>query len=240
MPSGLQPVFIFIAFAVLFVAIFGTIALCESRRKRRIAESLAVRGFQVWMKPADDEKLVGFGRLSHVPVLRQGHVGVKWFATGLHRGKSTWICEHSYTTGSGKNRSTHTNTVVAIGAPDDWAPFSLTAESVFHRWGEKLGLPKDLKLENAAFNKRWRVRAGTEYRRGESSEETALFILTPEIQQFLTTADAREWWCIGSGRIVCGMPSSLSLKDLEKLLDRPIDLAERLAPEVRALLAAIE
>lgn len=231
---------LFIGLAVLFVVIFGTIALFESRRKRAIADALQARGFQVTMKPADGEKLIAFTRLSHVPALKQGHSGVKWFATGLHRGKSTWICEHSYTTGSGKNRSTHTNTVVAIGAPDDWAPFSLTAESIFHRWGEKLGLPKDLKLENEAFNKRWRVRAGAEYRRGESSEDTALFILTPEVQQFLIAADSREWWCIGSGRIVCGMPSSLALKDLEKLLDRPIGLTEHLAPEVRALLAAIE
>lgn len=233
-------VVLFIGFAVLFVVIFGTIALFESRRKRAIADALQARGFQVTMKPSDNEKLVGFARLSHVPALKQGHGGVKWFATGLHRGKSTWICEHSYTTGSGKNRSTHVNTIVAIGAPDEWAPFSLTAESIFHRWGEKLGLPKDLKLENPEFNKRWRVRAGAEYRRGESSEDTALFILTPEVQQFLVAADAREWWCIGGGRIVCGMPSSLTIKDLEKLLDRPIDLAERLAPEVRALLAAIE
>lgn len=231
---------LFIGFAVLFVGIFGTIALFESRRKRAVAEALQARGFQVWMKPSDQEKLAGFARLSHVPALKQGHAGVKWFATGLHRGKSTWICEHSYTTGSGKNRSTHVNTVVAIAAPDDWAPFSLTAESVFHRWGEKLGLPKDLKLENDEFNKRWRVRAGAEYRRGQGSEDIALIILTPEVQKFLVSADAREWWCIGGGRIVCGLPGSVSAKQLDSLINRPAELAEQLAPEVRALIAGLE
>lgn len=231
---------LFVGFGILFVVIFGTIAMFESRRKRAVADALQARGFQIWMKPGDQEKLTGFAGLSHIPALKQGHGGVKWFAMGLHRGKSTWICEHSYTTGSGKSRSTHVNTVVAIGAPDDWTPFSLTAESVFHRWGEKLGLPKDLKLENQGFNKRWRVRAGAEYRRGEASEDTALIILTPEVQEFLIPADNREWWCIGAGRIACGMPSSLTLKHLEQLLDRPTDLAERLAPEVRSLLASIE
>lgn len=231
MPAYYQPFILFIGFAILFVAVFGTAAYVENKRKKKLAAALEQRGFRVVMKPEDGEKLTIFAALSQIRALKHGHSGVRWFALGRLDGREAIICEHSYTTGSGKNRTTHVNTVVAVPAPQVWQPFTLTSESFLHRIGEMLGFKKDLQLENEQFNKRWRILC--------DSEEIALVVLTPEVQAMLMDARKLEWWCIGGGRIACGIGSSLREKDLADFLDRPPRLIAAMAPEVRAMLPQI-
>lgn len=188
------PILVFTGFVVLVVLgiILGNRA--DKNRRLAIAGRLSGHGWTTIPEPAEPDKHAAFTRFAHIGRLPDGPKGVRWAAEGMLDGHPAAIIEYTYSTGSGKSRQTHNLTLVGVAAPNQWPLFTLFPESFFHRIGEKLGLKADLKLENETFNKRWRISG--------QSDDTALAILSPEIQQLLEKADNTEWWAIGRGRIV--------------------------------------
>ena len=112
----------------------------------------------------------------------------------------------------------------------------LTSESLLSRIGEKLGLKADFKVEDEAFNKRWKVEC--------PAEGFALAILTPEVQEVLKTGHAMDWWAIGGGGVgggagggsmVClGRNAVGSPKVLDEMLEHLTTVIARLPTEARA------
>jgi len=114
-----------------------------------------------------------------------------------------------------------------------WPLLLLTSESLLSRIGEKLGLKADFKVEDEAFNKRWKVEC--------PDEGFALAILSPEVQEVLKTGHAMDWWAIGGmgrsggGSMVClGRNAVGSPKVVDEMLEHLTTVIARLPTEARA------
>lgn len=223
---------------IIAVAAFAAIAVVmivhERRRLSAIQRELASRGFSVSIKPDLIEREQVFRPLLHLGNLRTGPSGVKWFAQGRVGQYCAIVVEHAYTTGTGKNKRTVCNTLVAAPGSGDWPVLTLTGESVFHRLGEKLGAAADVKLEDQRFNRKWRVRC--------PDESFAMAVLTPDVQQLLAVAGRAEWWSIGGPEaIVClGRSSAADARGASEMLARLEAFLAALAPQARDGLGLIK
>lgn len=70
---------------------------------------------------------------------------------GMYRGLHIVFFEYLYTTGSGKNSTTHTNQVVAIGLPSPRPFLDISHETRMSRFFGSIGF-QDLQFENQHFN----------------------------------------------------------------------------------------
>lgn len=225
MPNA-YPILIFLAaVAVLVVAM----VFFERRRRAGVQAALEARNFTVAMKLDGAERELLFGPMTSLEFLRHGARGMKWHARGQSLGRDVVVIEHSYTTGSGKNKRTVNNTAAALlgrsGA--GWPLLSLTGESIFHRIGEKFGGIRDVQLEDERFNRRWRIKC--------NDEDFALAMLNPEVQQLLADADRREWWAVGGpASFVCiGRNAAVTGAQLDHMLTRLGEMVRAMAPEAR-------
>lgn len=214
--------------AVLVIGFTLMARRLERARRAAIVELLSGLRFRLIMEPDDDQRKAAFSTVSHLSMLRDGYSGMQWIARGFLDGRPTTIFEHRYSTGSGKSRVTHYNTVVALDAPREWPGVHLTAESMFDRLGEKLGAAPDMRLEDPVFNKRWRVKC--------SGDETALAILTPSVQAVLQHAHADEWWVVGNGVLACGIGRQLKAAQVRERIERLNQIVAASDPAVRELL----
>jgi hypothetical protein len=125
-----------LAFIVVFVAI---IVFVRRREKQRSAALKDTAFRQGWTErevpdgpPQGLETLYLFG---------QGRGGkVQHFFEGSPGSYDALLFEYEFTTGSGRNSSTHRQTVVAFTFPETSLPaFELRPETMFHRWGGVFG-----------------------------------------------------------------------------------------------------
>lgn len=181
------------------VAAFAVIMMLVHRaNKKRMAgleAMLREKGFAAtWGKDAA-EKALSAGVMNFIGpfrTLRTGEKGVSWFALGMAEDRRCIVLEHRYTSGSGKNTSTHYHTIAAVEAPERWPVLSLTGEAFFHKIGEKMGI-RDIKVEDEEFNKRFRVKC--------DDEDFAVLVLTPEMQAWLKLLPKRVEVSIGDGAV---------------------------------------
>jgi hypothetical protein len=180
------------AFAVIMVLVHRA----HKKRMAGLQAMLDSKGFSAtWGKEAK-EKALSAGVMNFIGpfrTLRTGEKGVNWFALGMVEDRRCVVLEHRYTTGSGKNSSTHYHTIASVEAPERWPVLQLSEEAFFHKIGEKLGL-RDIKVEDEEFNKRFRVKC--------DDEDFAVLALTPEMQAWLKLLPKRVEVSIGD-RAVC-------------------------------------
>ena len=165
---------------VVFVGVFvGVVALAvtyDKKRRAGIERELAARGVRVVTRPDEAQRAEAFARAGPYGSLRTGAKGVDLCASGEFEGMPFTYIEHSYSTGSGKNRQTHVHSVFTTPCPASW-PATRVREShlgdTISGWMGK----KDLQVEDAAFNKRWHI----------SGDDTdfALLLLSPEVQTLM-------------------------------------------------------
>jgi hypothetical protein len=202
---------------VMIVIIITAVAIAEHRRKKRLVASLSALGLNVSLD-GRTHGVNAFSRLGPLMRLRNGASGVRWHAEGQLGGLAVTLVEHRYTTGHGKNRRTHYHTVAATPCPTTWPTVSVTAEHLFHKIAEFLG-SKDIKVEDPAFNSRWRVKG--------DSEDFTVLMLSPDVQQYCQRLPRGVWLEVGQGAmcVVTG-----------RRLDGPkaADLVQRVA-ELRSL-----
>lgn len=213
--------FVVIAFVV---AIIVFAAYAQHKRRTEIGAGLAAAGFACELSPQMDAKVAAFDAAGVLKKLRNGAGAIKWLAHGTLDETPLHIFEHSYTTGAGKSRQVHNNTVVSIRCPAAWPELTLAPENFFHRIGEMFGA-KDLKVEDENFNKRWRVKA--------SNEDFAILVLSPEVQAWSMNLPTTTRIYIGAGALIVNHPAQLNAKQVAASMRHAVELWKLIPPEVR-------
>jgi len=224
-PAGVAGVFAVIA---IIVAIIVLAARGESRRRRELFDALRARGFHVSEKPSRTELDSLFVAFDGMAPLKKGAKGLRWHATGRSGVGDIQIIEHAYTVSSGKHHHTVINTCVAVVGGISWPTLTLEGEGALARFAEMLGATPDIKLEDEAFNKRWRVKC--------DDEAFALAVLSPEVQLTLIAAPRADWWAIGGpfGTVCLGRRGPTTDKSLAEMLTSVETLIAHFPPEARA------
>jgi len=101
--------------------------------------------------------------------------------TGVYQGRPATAFRYSYTTGSGKNKSTSVFHVVVVPLPAYLPNLELTPEGIGSRLAETFG-GEDIQFESDEFNRAWRVECGM--------EKFAYDVITPRLMERLLRSDA--------------------------------------------------
>lgn len=228
----MRPAYFFIISIGLVATLVLLGVLSERRRRKRLAELFASFGAIFEFTKDDVAKTAAylpFASLS--PPLKTGAKGIAWSAALNLDGLPLSMIEHSYTTGSGKSRSTHYTTIVAVRCPRAWSLMTVTREHLFTKIGKALGM-KDLDLENPEFNKRWRVVT--------EDENFALAALSTSVQEMLahsSIGDMGEEWRFGGGLFAVCVSRRLSPDKIGVLLRRMQAFVAAMEPEMREQIA---
>jgi hypothetical protein len=204
----------------------------EMARRKALMALLAERRFNAVERPTREQKFDAFAPFEGLGDMRHGGKGIRWLASKPRGRGEIRIIEHAYTVSTGKSSHTVVNTcIAAIGARDraaaGWPLLRLSGESVLDRLGERLGGKPDVKLDDDAFNRRWRVRC--------DDDGFAIALLSPEVQAILAQADSAEWWGFGgASNLICiGRRGSADPKTLDAMLTRLDSVIEAMPLEAR-------
>lgn len=126
----------------------------EMARRRRLRFEVVARQLGLHYHPTDP-----FGTVDMpFEAFRRGHsrkVDNILVGTGPGGGEVRAF-DYRYTTGSGKNQTTHTKTGILVATGGAWPHMRLSRENFFSRAGDALGL-RDLELESEEFNQTFEV-----------------------------------------------------------------------------------
>jgi hypothetical protein len=141
--------------------------------------------------------------------------------TGTTSGLKTSLFDYSYTTGGGKNSSTHTQTVAAF-SQDFWLPiFELRPEGFLDRVGEAF-VRHDIDFESYPdFSKRYFLRG--------PAEATIRALFSPSLIAFLEQLPAEEKWHVegqDTTLIVYASNTTVSADELAAFLDKTSTIAK--------------
>lgn len=225
-----EPLLVIGGFAVVFVVILILTSRAAKKQRERLAAAVAGRGGQINFDLSDDDAARALTLFPKLSELDRPLNCVKWVAALSVNGVPVTVLQHRYSTGSGKNRRTHVHTGVAVEASRRWPLLSLTREHALHRIADVMGF-KDIRLEDEAFNKAWRVRS--------EDESFAILALTPEVQAWLmgTLGTKRtHWeWSIGRGSVCVMTSARFDVEELEWAVEKPGELLRRLPAEMAEL-----
>jgi hypothetical protein len=159
--SGAGGLTVFVGFALFMVAGIILSAVYEKKRReefQRVAQNL---GFQ-------------FPTQSELPSASPSSCGLELFSLGRSgavsnllktsvRGVEISLFDYQYVTGSGKNRTTHRQTVAMFFTPDAILPaFTLRPENIFHRIGSAFGYQDIDFSSHPKFSKNYLLRSPDE------------------------------------------------------------------------------
>ncbi|GAB4384925.1 MAG: hypothetical protein Kow0022_09050 [Phycisphaerales bacterium] len=213
-------------FVVVAVLVMGAVVLFAGERKRReaaLAQICSQLGLAYQSKPFVSKLDPRWLPFSKIGALKGGHRRVTWGAFGSIHGRDILAIEHRYVVSTGQVTSTVTHTCVACRCPSFWPEIELRAERVLDRLADTFGAG-DLQLESERFNRRWRVVT--------ADADTALAILTPDVQAMLEEAPRSEFWSIGRGWVVVCRRAVFKPDRLAAFLQRPLDLIARVPQEM--------
>ncbi|HEY8668953.1 MAG TPA: hypothetical protein VIL86_20055 [Tepidisphaeraceae bacterium] len=105
------------------------------------------------------------------------------------RGEIDWqIFDYRYTTGSGKDSTTHSVGVVAARVPVFFAALQIRPEGLFDKIAGALGFP-DINFESEAFSRRYHVQC--------ADRKLAYDIIHPQMIEYLMTLPPANWQMSG-------------------------------------------
>ncbi len=223
--SSPLPFFLVGGFVALVFALIGAMWLVERRRLRILLEELTKAGLKASTRPDPSEKHAAFESVGPFQELRTGAAGVVWSASGEVQGRQVVLLEHRYSTGSGKNRRTYHHTIASVPAPAAWPAVRLVDENIFHKIAELFG-SKDVKLDDEAFNKRWRVTA--------DDAEFAVLVLSPEVQSWSLLLPRGTQVRVGRGAVCVAAARRGDAEAALGLAHRARELASLIPPELEA------
>lgn len=167
----------FLLFALLVpVALVGSF-LYQRHREKLLREWAARVG---WTYVGTDRSLVS--RWQGQPFGIGSSRNATEVVTGPFAGRQAMSFAYRYTTGSGKNRSTHTFHVVALALPTYLPMVELTPDGLGAKLAKTFG-GQDIDFESEAFNDAWRVRA--------HDPKIAHDVVHPRLMERLLQPDAR-------------------------------------------------
>lgn len=174
-------------------------------------------------KPVKKARIIRFAPFTALPMLRSGAKGVKSWAGGEISGRRIDFLEHAYVVSTGKSAHVVTHTAIATPCSPAWPRLSLTPRHGMAKlWASITG--KDFKVENDAFNDRWRIKT--------ENLDFAILFLTPEVQEFLAHAPSAETWHLGNGSLCCVIRKKIKPRVLPPMLHRVADLRNLLPGEL--------
>ncbi|MCV2395358.1 hypothetical protein OEB99_13660 [Actinotalea sp. M2MS4P-6] len=196
-----------LAFALMVVLVLGSLAFgwWYSLQRQKALQQWAARNG--WTYYGTDQSLVS--RWRGTPFGHGSSRRVSELVVGRWGGLPAMSFAYRYTTGSGKNRTTHHYWVCAVSMPT-WLPtLQLTPQGFGARIVTALG-GQDIEFESEDFNRAWRVEA--------RDAKFAHDILHPRMLERLVRGDARGLSLRMEGAdVLCW---SQELPDLDRLAAR--------------------
>ncbi len=162
---------------LLLPVVLGAGLWLEARRRKAVREWAERVG---WTYVGSDRSLVG--RWRGAPFGTGSSRRTSEVVVGPWQGRQCVSFRYQFTTGSGKNRTTHTYHVVAMALPAYLPTLELTPEGVGARIAKAFG-GQDIQFESEDFNRAWRVRA--------ADERFAHAVVHPRLMARLLQGDAR-------------------------------------------------
>ncbi len=156
-----MPMEFFLLTATLLVAAFAISRYLDYRRTQAVKAVAGQIGFTY------QETSTNFvdHRISQSTLCSKGrNRRLKNVIKGHSQDIQVSVGDYNYTTGSGKNKSTHRQTIVILDCSQMYLPrFSLSPENIFHKIGNFLGYP-DINFDShPTFSKRYRLTGPDEY-----------------------------------------------------------------------------
>lgn len=145
-----------VPYVVIGAAVLGAGVLqwhLAAKRRKELIEEAGRLGLR--FAPGEGYELLG---LPH-PLFSRGRApGVETYMTGSTAGMRARVFDFEYTTGGGKSRTRHSQTVAAFELPGGALPlFELFPERFYHAFAEGLGY-KDIDFDGQqAFNESYRL-----------------------------------------------------------------------------------
>jgi hypothetical protein len=168
-------------FLVFGAAVVGVIIYVSiEQAKKRRAALLAWASARGWTVIGDASYLAGRWRGAPFGAGRARRVGNA--VTGTFAGRPGISFDYQYTTGSGKNRTTHHYHVMVLSMPAPLPHLQLTPENFGTAIAKVFG-GEDIEFESEQFNQQWRVQA--------SVPRFAFDVLHPRLMERLLHPDAR-------------------------------------------------
>jgi hypothetical protein len=159
MPDDPFALFIIVLVALAIYAVFWSIRRGKARQEalKTLAGQLGFT-FTLACAGAPDPELDGYRLFSQGHSRRSSNI-----LRGLLGREQAFLFDHQYTTGGGKNRQTHSQTMAAFQLEDRRLPrFELRPENVFHRIGQVFGYQDFDFPENEEFSKMYLLRGEDE------------------------------------------------------------------------------
>lgn len=225
--KGSPPIFIFYMIGgVVVLVILATILAKRADAKRRVSVRAALENRGLTHHDQGPPVRAPYELvLAPIQALASRASKTLWSAGGVIDGVEFIALEHHYSTGAGKNRQVHNHSVVSIPVPETWPKLDVYAENLFHKIGEFFG-SKDLKVDDEAFNKRFRVKG--------PSEDFVLLFLTPEIQRLMLNWPKGTTLALGNGRLCVSRSAHLDAAHWPALIDEAVALRNALPKELEA------
>ncbi len=215
------------ALIAVVAAIMYSAHRASKARRAKLEAALHALGFTFTGSPAKTDKPALFVPFAHAPQFSRGGgaSGIQWAAHGTVRGTAVHLAEHMYMQSHGKGAHPVHHTAAAVACPAHWPPLSLTREHWGHALADLVGM-SDLQLDDAAFNKRWRLKC--------DDADFALLLLSPEAQAWLAAAPKSEAWHLAGGQLVCVWHGTVTGEAVATLAARPLELLALVPPELAA------
>lgn len=174
--------------ALLIVAISIVVAIlawyAAERRRKALAEFAQANGFEFRGHPGDHhdqyESFTPFGRGNN---RRSSNL-----ISGQRDGVQWEMFDYRFTTGSGKNKSTHHAGIVLARVPLYLPKMGIRPEGIFDKLASVVGFD-DIDFESAEFSRKFHVNC--------ADRKTAYDLIHPQMIEYLLSQPAQDWQISG-------------------------------------------
>ena len=184
-PGG--PFACFGAFIALAVVLFIVSAVQAKKRREALAAAAAQLGFNFSPDPGD-QVFNQYDGMGLVPFGQGRSRRASNLLFGQRNGLFWEFFDYQYTTGSGKNRTTHRYAIAAAKVPLAFPPTRIRPEGMFDKLKGLFGF-EDINFESEEFSRRYHVSC--------PERKRAFDLVHPKMIEFLLAVEARDWQLSG-------------------------------------------
>lgn len=190
--------FVFFGFIIAFIAFIGGIFFFAHKQAKKRTEAMSLIAASLDMSfDAETHKPIELG-LSGMNLFKKGRSKkITNLIQGTFVDTDCLLFDYRFTTGSGKNRSTHKQTVVAFKICGTQLPqFTCKPEHFFHKFADFFG-HEDIDFEQyPVFSKKYRLNGDNEAAIRAIFNESVIILLEAESDQPWSVDGAGEWLVI--------------------------------------------